>query len=173
MAGSAKSSSSVTPLGPTRALGELRVANNQARIDIAHQRLDLAIPIGRIERRHLRARGHAGIKRHRHVKTVAHQISDALAGNTDFGQSSGQCGDRLRVLGVSDFPVEAGKSRRIAACCGGVGQRMHDGRKIRVARIAVQRHGRHRASLMSVLCLGGLQCPGSSCSGLPRPGIVC
>jgi hypothetical protein len=144
---------------PPCALGEFRIANDQARVDIAHQGLDLAIGVGRIERRDLRARRHAGIERNRHVEAVAHQISDPLAGDAGLAKSARQCGDRLRILRVGDFPIQAGQRRRVAAMLGRVGERVHDGRKVRVTGIALRRrHTRHLANLIwfSPFALAGI-----------------
>ena len=133
-----------------RALGEFGIADNQARVDIAHQRLDLAIGIGRIERRHLRAARHAGIERNRHVETVAHQISYPLADDAGLAKSACQRGDCLRILGISDFPVEAGQRRGLAAMLGRIGERVNDGRKVGITGIALwRRHTRHLAALVT------------------------
>ena len=144
-----------------RALGEFGIADNQARVDIAHQRLDLAIGIGRIERRHLRAARHAGIERNRHVETVAHQISDPLAGDAGLAKSACQRGDGLRVLGISDFPIEAGQRRGLAAMLGRIGERVNDGRKVGITGIALwRRHTRHLAALVYIVavCIGWQFC---------------
>ena len=46
----------------------------------------------------LRAGRHAGIERNRHVETVAHQISDPLAGDAGLAKSACQRGNRLRHI---------------------------------------------------------------------------
>ena len=40
--------------------------------------------------------------------------------------------DGLRILAVAEFAIEAGKGLRMRAVRGGIGERMNDGRKIRV-----------------------------------------
>ncbi len=157
-AGVDSSCSTVTPSGPSTmtfaSAGELRelscpigkfgVADNQARIDVAHQRLDLAVGISRIERRHLRAGGHAGIEPNRHLQAVAHQISDPLAGDAEFGECPRQRRHGLLVLAVGQLAIETGQSLRIATMRGGISERMNDGRKFRIARVAAGRdHARH------------------------------
>ena len=130
-------------------IGKFGVADDQSRIDVAHQRLDLAVGVIRIERRHLRARRHAGIKRNRHLQAVAHHISDPLAGNAMLGEDRRQRRHGLRILAVGQLAIEAGQRRRVGAMRGRVGERMNDGRKFRVAGIATGRDDTRHGTFLS------------------------
>ena len=73
-----------------------------------------------------------------------HQISDPLAGDAGLAKSACQRGNRLRVLRISDFPIEAGQRRGMAAMLGRIGERVKNGRKVGVTGIALwRRHTRH------------------------------
>ncbi len=135
------------PLCP---FGEFDVANDQPRIDFVHLRLDLAVGIGGIERRHLRAGGHAGIKPDHRVQAVAHHKHDALAAGAEFDECSRQRRHGLPVLTVGQLATETGDAWRIRPMLGRISERMDDRRKIRIARIALRRrHGGHERSYSS------------------------
>ena len=123
---------------PRRPIGEFGVANDHAWIDVAQLRLDLAVGVGRIEWSNLCTRGHAGIEPDHHLQAVAHQIGDALAGDIVIGQRFRQRRHRFGVLTICQFAVETGDGRRVRTTLGSVGERVDDGREIRVARIALR-----------------------------------
>ena len=124
--------------------GEFGVAHDHMRRDVGDERGDLAVGIVRIERRHLRPRRHAGLKADRHLQAVAHQISEPRAGGAALGKDRRQGRDGLRVLPIGQFALEAGEARRVGPPLGGEGERVDDGREMRIARIELRRrHARH------------------------------